>query len=221
MGAEREARKKLEKEEAKTASEAKKAAALEVVFDGETEKLIQQFDEGIELECCDRHGTTLLSEAAAGGKFDFVTWLLGEGADPNSLGRYRRTPLWRVAYVGSAESVQALLRGGGDPREYDGQGQKPVDVTPNKDAKNFLESWDISATETVKKKQGAFFQQNKANAAKEEQEKAKAQKAELEGEEAQWRLQTARVEVRKKKACAELSHTGGKTLRARCRRKGG
>lgn len=38
------------------------------------------------------------------------------GADPNSRGEFKRTPLWRAAFLGKAEVVPLLLEGGADPR---------------------------------------------------------------------------------------------------------
>eukprot|EP00927_Polykrikos_kofoidii_P076893 TRINITY_DN73904_c0_g1_i1.p1 TRINITY_DN73904_c0_g1~~TRINITY_DN73904_c0_g1_i1.p1 ORF type:complete len:758 (-),score=186.80 TRINITY_DN73904_c0_g1_i1:49-2295(-) len=203
--AEREAKKKLDKEEKKRIAEAQKAAALEAAFDGDAEALMKMFDEGIELETCDQHGTTLLSEASGGGAVDLVNLLLGAGADPNSLGRYRRTPLWRAAYAGSADAVKALLRGGGDPRECDEIAQKPVDITPNKDAKNYLLSWDTSSTDEIKKQMGAFSRPKGRNADKEAKQKTQAQQKELTDavEEAERRLQIAKVEMKKKKKLAQ------------------
>ena len=53
--------------------------------------------------------------------------LLGEAFDPNSIGRYHRSPLWRAAYAGNDELIRVLLRSGGDPRECDEQGPDEVD----------------------------------------------------------------------------------------------
>lgn len=47
--------------------------------------------------------------------------------DPNSIGRYHRSPLWRAAYAGNDELIRVLLRSGGDPRECDEQGPDEVD----------------------------------------------------------------------------------------------
>ena len=64
--AEREAKKKLEKEEKKAAAKKLKEAAMEAAFDNELDNLLKLLDEGVEPECTDEHGTTLLSEACAG-----------------------------------------------------------------------------------------------------------------------------------------------------------
>ena len=75
--------------------------------------------------------------------------LTGEGADPNSQGRYKRTPLWRAAYAGHARVVQMLLRAGSDPRTPDEQGQKPWEQANGADVKLLLESWDTSVADYV------------------------------------------------------------------------
>merc|ERR1719247_271264 len=108
------------------------------------------FDKGLNIEVGDEHGTTLLSEAAAGGAEEVCEMLVGEGADPNSQGRYKRTPLWRAAYAGHAVVVKMLLRAGSDPRTPDEQGSKPWDQANGADVKLLLESWDTSVTDTLK-----------------------------------------------------------------------
>lgn len=41
---------------------------------------------GVQVDCSDPHGNTLLSEAAAGGHVGVITLLLQRFADPNSRG---------------------------------------------------------------------------------------------------------------------------------------
>ena len=72
------------------------------------------------VDVADGHGNTLLSEAAAGGAVDAVKLLLGLGADPNTQGEFKRTPLWRAAFLGKTDCVGPLLAGGADPRIGDG-----------------------------------------------------------------------------------------------------
>merc|ERR1712187_207728 len=101
---------------------------LDGAFENEVELLLTFLREGGEIDASDLYGSTLLSEAAAGGAEDCVDVLLGHGADPNSIGRNKRTPLWRAANAGYATVVQALLRGGGDPRTPDDSGVLPYNV---------------------------------------------------------------------------------------------
>jgi ankyrin repeat protein len=67
-------------------------------------------------EWADAHGNTLLSEAAAGGALSVCKYLLDVGYDPNTRGEFKRTPLWRAAFLGKQDIVIALLAGGADPR---------------------------------------------------------------------------------------------------------
>eukprot|EP00933_Yihiella_yeosuensis_P036973 TRINITY_DN30828_c0_g1_i1.p1 TRINITY_DN30828_c0_g1~~TRINITY_DN30828_c0_g1_i1.p1 ORF type:complete len:667 (+),score=191.20 TRINITY_DN30828_c0_g1_i1:141-2141(+) len=191
--AEREQQKKLEKEERRAALQAQKEQALEAAFDNEVDALLALFDKGIEPDLADDHGTTLLSEACAGGAADVVEVLLGEGCDPNSVGRYRRTPLWRAAYAGQAELIRALLRSGSDPRETDEQGARPFDVASNAPSKELLLCWDISATEKIQEKKV----KDAKKVEKEQKEKVKRQMNELDEalEEAERKAQIAKSEL--------------------------
>lgn len=203
--AEREAKKKCDKGEAPHANEETQTGALEAAFEGRLDDLLKAFDDGVDIECCDHHGHTILSNAATGGHTDMVSLLLGEGANPNSIGRYRRTPLWQAAFNGHAETIKVLLRGGADPRDHDEQGQKPIDVTGDKEGKNLLLSWDTSSTDEIRRQAGAFRRQAGKNAEREAKAKVKAQAQELSEavEEAERRYQIAASEVAKKKKMAQ------------------
>eukprot|EP00930_Biecheleria_cincta_P035647 TRINITY_DN2449_c0_g2_i2.p1 TRINITY_DN2449_c0_g2~~TRINITY_DN2449_c0_g2_i2.p1 ORF type:complete len:654 (+),score=175.98 TRINITY_DN2449_c0_g2_i2:38-1963(+) len=191
--AERAEKAKLEKEEKKRIKKEQLEKAMEAAFENEVDALLDMFDQGIEPETFDEHGTTLLSEACAGGGRDVVQVLLGEGCDPNSIGRYRRTPLWRAAYAGQSELIRVLLRSGGDPRECDEQGARPIDVASNAPSKEVLVAWDPASTDRIKKDAKA-----KAKAkAKEEKAALKRQETELAEalEEADRKRQIARSEL--------------------------
>ena len=63
------------------------------------------------IECSDANDNTALSEAAAGGAQESIRYLLEKGADPNSVGHFGRTPLYRAVFGGHLESVIILLEG--------------------------------------------------------------------------------------------------------------
>lgn len=196
--AERDKKRKMDKEERKAAELAQKKKAMEAAFDNEVDALNDLFDhKNVEPDCADEHGTTLLSEAAGGGAQDVVEMLVSLGCDVNSIGRYRRTPLWRAAYAGRADLIRILLRCGGDPREPDEQGAKPIDVASNAESKELLLCWDTSATERMVQA-GAFARKQNAKAEeKEATQKSKRQVDELNEsiEEASRKAQIARSEL--------------------------
>ena len=58
------------------------------------------------VECEDANNNTPLSEAAAGGDGDTIEFLICRGADVNTVGAFRRTPLYRAAFGGHLHAVQ-------------------------------------------------------------------------------------------------------------------
>lgn len=44
-----------------------------------------------------------------GGSVDAINFLLERGADPNSLGRFKRSPLYRAAFGGHLDVVQVCF----------------------------------------------------------------------------------------------------------------
>ena len=62
------------------------------------------------VECADANGNSPLSEAAVGGSVGAVALLLELGADPNTVGQYGRTPLYRsVSKAIIHSSIELLL----------------------------------------------------------------------------------------------------------------
>jgi hypothetical protein len=75
----------------------------------------------LQVDWADAHGNTVLSEAAAGGAASVCRHLLASGAEPNSQGEFKRTPLWQAAF-------QPMLKGGADPRVGNESGELPLHV---------------------------------------------------------------------------------------------
>ncbi|CAK9008086.1 unnamed protein product [Durusdinium trenchii] len=216
--AERETKRKQEKEEKRAAAKKLKEQALEAAFDNELDLLLKLFDQGpsVEPECADEHGTTLLSEACAGNAKEVVEMLLGEACDPNAIGRYHRSPLWRAAYAGNHELIRMLLRSGGDPRECDEQGARPIDVASNAESREFLVTWDPSSTDRIKEDKRKAAK----NAEKEEKAKFQRQQQELSDslEEAERKRQVSRRSVCAQSATETGTHArsvGSELVRAR------
>jgi len=190
---EREAKRKLEKQQRKEANEKKRSEAMEQAFEGETDKILDFFGEGFPIDTMDPYGTTLLSEAAAGGAEDCIEVLLGEGADVNNIGRNRRTPMWRAANAGHAGCVRMLLRAGGDPRIPDEQAAKPYHVANGVDTKALLECWDVSVTEKIL--EGIHVNQKKVERERKAKDKMQRDEMSEAHEAAERKLQIAKTEV--------------------------
>ena len=60
-----------------------------------------------------------------------IEWLVGQGSEPNSIGRYGRSPLYRAAFGGHLPAVQALLQCGGDPRIRADDGATAMEISTN------------------------------------------------------------------------------------------
>ncbi|GAX77970.1 hypothetical protein CEUSTIGMA_g5412.t1 [Chlamydomonas eustigma] len=145
-------------------------ALLEAAFDGEDDevsKLLLKANNIIlkGVDCCDVHGNTLLSEAAAGGHVSTVQLLIERGADPNSKGEFGRTPLWRAAFLGNLDVITPLLIAGADPRLSNEQGELPSHVASKPEIKDCLLNWDLSVTDELVLKWRAREEQRKLEAA--------------------------------------------------------
>lgn len=58
------------------------------------------------INCEDANHNTPISEAAAGGDGETIEFLINKGADVNSRGAFKRTPLYRAAFGGHFNAVQ-------------------------------------------------------------------------------------------------------------------
>jgi len=189
----RAARLRKEAQEKKATDERKRKEALNAAFENETETLLEFLSSGGEVDSADLYGCTLLSEAAAGGAEDCVEVLLGHGANPNALGRNKRTPVWRACNAGYVCTVQSLLRGGADPRTPDDAGVMPFNVANGSTVRMLLECWDTSVTDTMQK--SLSVSQERAD--KERRQKEKKQTTEMQDalDEGERRAQVAKCEV--------------------------
>lgn len=75
--------------------------------------------------------------------------LLELGADPNSQGEFKRSPLWRAAFLGKADLIPPLLCAGADPRLPNDAGELPQHVAATPAILELLLDWDVSRTEEL------------------------------------------------------------------------
>ena len=68
------------------------------------------------VNCSDPNDNQAISEAAAGGANAAIGYLLNQGADPNTIGHFGRTPLYRAVFAGHVDTITLLLEHGADPR---------------------------------------------------------------------------------------------------------
>ncbi|CAL1548532.1 unnamed protein product, partial [Lymnaea stagnalis] len=138
-----------------------------------------------------------------GGHAGAIRFLLEQGADPNSVGQFKRTPLYRASFGGHLEAVLILLENGADPRIYAADNENPIEIASTPAVKEVLESWDMSRTEAVLKKiQAAKDKRSQEDKARREAETNKLENvvaaAEKEFETKQKQLEYAYCELNKR-----------------------
>lgn len=101
------------------------------------------------IDCEDPNGNTPLSEASGGGSVSTIKMLIEMGANPNSQGQFKRTPLYRAAFAGHLEACQTLLSNGGDPRIWADDGTIPDQVASIEPVSELLKSWDLEQTDIL------------------------------------------------------------------------
>lgn len=163
--------KKLKEEQERKRREQRKKKFLDAAYDGnlqemkflinDLEKELNEQDAGkIDaakrkrillslIDSKDANGNSALSEAAAGGSAEVVTFLLSKNADPNSRGAFGRTPLWRASFAGHLNCVQLLLENGADPRLYSQDGQRCQDAATKDNVVDLLKNWNIKLTDRM------------------------------------------------------------------------
>ena len=136
-------------EEKRVAREkAKQEAALrEAAFEGDQPAVVRLLrSDIINVDCKDANNNTALLEAGGGGHPGIITVLVAAGADVNARGKYQRTALYRAAFNGKAAAVSELLDAGCDPRLFDADGSRPIDIAATDECRALLEAWDMDAT---------------------------------------------------------------------------
>ena len=132
---------------------------VEAGFDGDRAEIQRLLDKGYHIESEDTHRHTALSEAACQGHNELIAWLINDlGADPNTKNDAGRSPLWRAAFMGHTETVQALLESGADPGQKAGF-EGPFDVAKDDATRAVIEGWDPAETERLMKERKRLIEQ--------------------------------------------------------------
>ena len=111
---------------------------------GQTTRLLDLLQTGVDLETRDARGFTPLHEAVWAGKLETVQALLDHGADTAAVApELEWTPLQEAARFGRDDIVDALLAKGVDVNERNAHGQSPYDLAKkygqSETAKHLLE----------------------------------------------------------------------------------
>lgn len=82
---------------------------------------------GMDVNCCDSAGVSMLNIASRTGKLDMVTWLLAHGADINAIARDRGyTPIMDAIWKMKPDIVEVLVNHGADLNVISKDGQPPL-----------------------------------------------------------------------------------------------
>ncbi|KAI0224680.1 putative IQ motif and ankyrin repeat domain-containing protein [Lamellibrachia satsuma] len=198
--AEREQQAKDKERRRKIEEKKRKKRMLEAAFDGDLNEIknvlkeVEELDNKNEvpqdrvgkakrerhlldlIECEDANGNTALSEAASGGDTDTIKFLADRGADPNTVGQFKRTPLYRAAFAGHLGACEMLLQFGADPRLLAEDGQTAEHVASQQGVQTLFKEWDIGETESLLQK----LDGEKSKRAEEDQHRREAEKMKLE-----------------------------------------
>ena len=125
---------------------------VEHAFENEIDDVKRLIEQGFYVDSVDARDNTPLSDAAAQGHGELVTYLLELGADPNSQSDLGRTPLWRAAFGGFSAMCTLLLKSGADPSITNRDFERPFDIASNDETRAVLEAWDEKETQRLLKK---------------------------------------------------------------------
>lgn len=110
-------------------------AILEAAAEGDTERVRELLDKGVDIYTQDGWSGTALMYAARNCHSDNVALLLDRGSEINEYSRLNRTPLMWAALGGCEETVRSLLNRGADASLKDQDGKTALMIaTESNDA---------------------------------------------------------------------------------------
>ncbi|VFV20530.1 Hypothetical predicted protein [Lynx pardinus] len=139
----------------------------------------------------------------------------GLAQEPLAQGAYGRTPLYRAAFGGHLEAVEALLELGADPRVYAEDGSTPEQVASLDAVVSVLRSWDLGLAEAMLQSMEAERQRRAPGAERQEEAQAERLKSRVqqlakEGRRRHRELQQAHCELNQR--ITELDKCEGRRL---------
>eukprot|EP01046_Picozoa_sp_COSAG06_P067876 COSAG06_NODE_17790_length_921_cov_1.278589_1_plen_281_part_10 len=132
-----------------------KEEMLEAAFDGEEEDMVKILDDAtlkMRVDETDENDYTALSEAACAGHVGCVKVLLARGANPNTVGKHKRTPIWRAVYMNQIDCIQPLLDAGADPRKSSSDGDDAMLLAQSHartEITAIFEGWDPTKADKI------------------------------------------------------------------------
>jgi len=115
---------------------------------GETEKVIELLDSGVDVNFEDAMGMSALHWACDRGHLDMARLLLDRGAQVNAEDECGTTPLHVACTCDHADIVELLLARGADPTMTDGDGERALDFAESAEVRELLTRTPVSALAT-------------------------------------------------------------------------